>query len=611
MMATMMSSNIDSSQAQEGHYGGQGQGQGQGQGHNNGHLKNDNKDNNIDNDYKDGNRAAPARAAPTMNATTAPPTVSPRAHKSSSSCSSSVLHRADHISLETLQEKGFIYSSESKHMNSPRTIPEYGDEKHYDLRGTQSQDRFNQFQDHRFNQSQDHRFDQSKDRFEDQSQDIFTQSQDRLGGRERGFRVDDDSGGGHSFNHHANNDDSGYENDGGIGNITNPHNSSLLSTRNDDMAAAGGRNGKQRHGEEDIKYDHQISSDHRKQQHQYQQHEHRASAISGEDGRYSHNGGAPPATRIVAANHNNFQPQAQLQSQSQSQSQSQLQSQKHSLHILLVDDSTLNRKMLSKLLQNRGHICEEAKNGQDAVDKVIASIRDASSKSSSVSAAGGGSNSISCGGGDEGTTTVNPAAENSRDLRNASSSTTTAATETTTAQAENHSAGTTRISTTVGNTSNSNSSNFVGFFGFRGMGGRTIDSNKNSNNTINANNSATAAGAGNTAATVGASSLPTEGGITSVGGPKASPPAFSSRYDVILMDFVMPVMDGPTATKAIRALGFTGPIIGLTGNAMDSDLKLFRAQGATDVLTKPMKIEDFDAVVKSSLLKLKLKLKNG
>ena len=60
-------------------------------------------------------------------------------------------------------------------------------------------------------------------------------------------------------------------------------------------------------------------------------------------------------------------------------------------------------------------------------------------------------------------------------------------------------------------------------------------------------------------------------------------------YDVILMDFMMPTMSGPDATRALRELGYKGPIIGVTGNALDEDRVLFMNAGATNVIVKPLK----------------------
>ena len=60
-------------------------------------------------------------------------------------------------------------------------------------------------------------------------------------------------------------------------------------------------------------------------------------------------------------------------------------------------------------------------------------------------------------------------------------------------------------------------------------------------------------------------------------------------YDLILIDFFMPIMDGPTATKIIRdELGFTGTIVGLTGNALENDINTFLLHGAEKVLVKPV-----------------------
>ena len=64
-------------------------------------------------------------------------------------------------------------------------------------------------------------------------------------------------------------------------------------------------------------------------------------------------------------------------------------------------------------------------------------------------------------------------------------------------------------------------------------------------------------------------------------------------YDAILMDFVMPNMDGPTATETIRGLGYSGPIFGVTGNALGTDVNYFISHGADAVLAKPFDFKLF------------------
>ena len=65
----------------------------------------------------------------------------------------------------------------------------------------------------------------------------------------------------------------------------------------------------------------------------------------------------------------------------------------------------------------------------------------------------------------------------------------------------------------------------------------------------------------------------------------------------ILMDSSMPFMNGTTATKFIRELGYTGKIFGITGNGFQSDIDDFMAHGVDEVLVKPLSMEKYAHVV--------------
>lgn len=67
--------------------------------------------------------------------------------------------------------------------------------------------------------------------------------------------------------------------------------------------------------------------------------------------------------------------------------------------------------------------------------------------------------------------------------------------------------------------------------------------------------------------------------------------------DAILMDSSMPFMDGTVATREIRALGFTGKIIGVTGNALVDDIEDFLAHGADAIFIKPLKKDSTSSIL--------------
>jgi len=80
-------------------------------------------------------------------------------------------------------------------------------------------------------------------------------------------------------------------------------------------------------------------------------------------------------------------------------------------------------------------------------------------------------------------------------------------------------------------------------------------------------------------------------------GKKAIEAVKNKKFDLILMDIQMPIMDGYSAATSIREFEQTVPIVALSANAMNKDIKLSKEAGMNEHISKPIDIEKLYGVL--------------
>jgi len=68
-------------------------------------------------------------------------------------------------------------------------------------------------------------------------------------------------------------------------------------------------------------------------------------------------------------------------------------------------------------------------------------------------------------------------------------------------------------------------------------------------------------------------------------------------YDIVLMDYMMPKMNGLETTEKIRDLGYTRPIVALTANVIKGREELFIASGCDEYIYKPINTRELDSLL--------------
>jgi len=91
-------------------------------------------------------------------------------------------------------------------------------------------------------------------------------------------------------------------------------------------------------------------------------------------------------------------------------------------------------------------------------------------------------------------------------------------------------------------------------------------------------------------------------------GPSGLEMALNGKYDLVILDLMLPGLDGMEVCKRIRSQSNTLPIMMLTARSEEIDKVLGLELGADDYLTKPFSIREFLARTKALLRRSELSI---
>lgn len=84
-------------------------------------------------------------------------------------------------------------------------------------------------------------------------------------------------------------------------------------------------------------------------------------------------------------------------------------------------------------------------------------------------------------------------------------------------------------------------------------------------------------------------------------GPEALEQLSISQYDLIMLDWYLPDINGIEVLKRYRASGGTAPVLMFSGRDTDEAKQAGLAAGATKFLTKPFRLQELSATIKEAL----------